>query len=126
MSILDLDKEDVKITKDDLIKDGWSPDRLGRVWIKRPRIHRCENGNEFDYYIYLRYTLKNPHTKEKYKLFASGTMYEHTFTNIKTFFNLNATIHKIAHDIVGDKPYEIKPANYSRFKDWKSYIESKN
>lgn len=125
MSILDLDKEDVKITKDDLIKDGWSPDRLGRVWTKRIQIKRIDDEKEFAAYVFLRYTRRDPHKKQKYILYATGGLYENTFKDIKSMLDINACIGSIARTYVGDQPYHILNANFNKFyATWQNYVDA--
>lgn len=126
MSILDIDKEDVKITKDDLIRDGWSPDRLGRVWTKRIQIKRIDDGKEFAAYVFLRYTRRDPHRKQKHILYATGGLhYENTFKDIKSMLDINACIGSIARTYVGDKPYHILNANFNKFyATWQDYIDA--
>lgn len=126
MSILDIDQEDVKITKDDLIKDGWSPDRLGRVWTKRIQIKRIDDDEkEFAAYVFLRYTRRDPHKKQKHILYATGGLYENTFKDIKSMLDINACIGSIARTYVGDKPYHILNANFNKFyATWQDYIDA--
>ena len=125
MSILDLNGEDIKVSKDDLMRDGWSPDKLGRIWTKRIQIKTIDSEKEFVSYVFLKYTRRDPHKKQKYILYATGGLYENTFKNIKTMLDIKACIGCIAHEIVGDRPYHILNRNFNKFYDtWQNYVDA--
>lgn len=101
MSIFDIEDKPEKITRDDLLKDHWQPDRLGRVWTRRLRV--CREGSNSCMYLYLKYTFRNPHTKKKYTLelinpeVILDTNFNPVFNNIRTLYDLNICILSMAN-----------------------------
>ena len=125
MSILDLNEEDIKVSKDDLMRDGWSPDKLGHVWTKRIQIKTIGSEKEFVSYAFLKYTRRDPHKKQRHILYATGGLYERTFKNIKTMLDINACIGSIVCEIVGDRPHQILNCNFNKFyATWQNYVDA--
>ena len=129
MSIFDIDTETPQqITRDDLLRDNWSPDRLGRTWTKRLKVI---NPNEsFIAYLYFRYTIRNPHTKKRYELeiinpgVVCDTRFNPVFKNIRTLQDIHLIIHSIANKICAKYRIEGPILINHSYDTWDEYVEN--
>lgn len=128
MSIFDTEIPQ-RITRDDLLRDNWSPDRLGRTWTKRLKVINPDES--FIAYLYFRYTIRNPHTKKRYELELTNpevvldTRFNPVFKNIHTLQDIHLIIHSIARKICTN--YRIEGPrvliNHS-YETWDEYVEN--
>ena len=130
MSIFDIDTETPQqITRDDLLRDNWSPDRLGRTWTKRLKVINPDES--FIAYLYFRYTIRNPHTKKRYELelinpeVVLDTRFNPVFKNIRTLQDIHLIIHSIANKTCTKYRIEgpIILINHS-YDTWDEYVEN--
>lgn len=129
MSIFDIDAETPQqITRDDLLRDNWSPDRLGRTWTKRLKVI---NPNEnFIAYLYFRYTIRNPHIKKRYELelidpeVVLDTRFNPVFKNIRTLQDIHLIIHSIANKICTSYRIEGPTLINHSYDTWDEYVEN--
>ena len=102
MSIFDTETPQ-QITRDDLLRDNWSPDRLGRTWTKRLKVINPDES--IIAYLYFRYTIRNPHKRKRYELELKNpevvldTRFNSVFKNIRTLQDIHIIIHSIANKI---------------------------
>lgn len=127
MSIFDVETPQ-QITRDDLLRDKWIPDRLGRTWIKRLKVINPDES--FITYLHIKYTIRDPHTKKRYELeFTEGIARylpesERIFKNIRTLQDIHLIIHSIARKICDNYRIEEYPLNTSRgYETWKEYFK---
>lgn len=128
MSIFDIETPQ-QITRDDLLRDNWSPDRLGRTWTKRLKV--INPSESFIGYLYIKYTIRDPHTKKRYELEVTDQgvsvflpKSEHIFKNIRTLQDIHLIIHSIARKICDNYRIEEYPINTSRgYETWQEYFK---
>ena len=130
MSVLDCNdiyETPQQITRDDLLRDNWSPDRLGRTWTKRLKVINPDES--FIAYLYFRYTIRNPQTKKRYELelidpeVVLDTRFNPVFKNIRTLQDISLIIHSIANKICTN--YWIEgPIITDNYDTWKEYVEN--
>lgn len=133
MSIFDVEETPQQITRDDLLRDNWSPDRLGRTWTKRLKVHSDSERftKSFTSYLYFRYTIRNPHTKKRYELelinpeVVLDTRFNPVFKNIRTLQDIHLIIHSIARKICTNYRIEGPRVLINHGYDaWKEYVEN--
>lgn len=129
MSIFDIDTETPQqITRDDLLRDNWSPDRLGRTWTKRLKVINPDES--FIAYLYFRYTIRNPHTKKRYELeiinpeVVLDTRFNPVFKNIRTLQDIHLIIHSIANKICTSYRIEEPTLINHSYDTWDEYVEN--
>ena len=127
MGIFDVETPQ-QITRDDLLKDNWAPDRLGRTWTKRLKV--INPTESFIAYLYFRYTIRNPHTKKRYKLelinpeVLLDTRFNPVFGNIYTLQDIHLIIHSIASKICTNYRIEGPTLINHSYEAWKEYVEN--
>ena len=129
MSIFDIDTETPQqITRDDLLRDNWSSDRLGRTWTKRLKVINPDES--FIAYLYFRYTIRNPHTKKRYELeiinpeVVLDTRFNPVFNNIRTLQDISLIIHSIANKICTNYRIEGPILINHSYDTWDEYVEN--
>lgn len=127
MSIFDTETPQ-QITRDDLLRDNWSPDRLGRTWTKRLKVINPDES--FIAYLYFRYTIRNPHTKKRHELelinseVILDTRFNPVFKNIRTLQDIHLIIHSIASKICTNYRIEGPRVLMNLYDTWKEYVEN--
>ena len=127
MSIFDTETPQ-QITRDDLLRDNWSPDRLGRTWTKRLKVINPDES--FIAYLYFRYTIRNPHTKKRHELelinpeVILDTRFNPIFENIRTLQDIHIIIHSIASKICTKYRIEGPIIRINLYDTWKEYVEN--
>lgn len=127
MSIFDIETLQ-QITRDDLLRDNWSPDRLGRTWTKRLQIINPDKG--FLAYLYIKYTIRDPHTKKRYELeFTKGIARylpesDRIFKNIRTLQDIHLIIHSIARKTCDNYRIEEPMFINHSYETWSEYVEN--
>lgn len=128
MSIFDTEETPQQITRDDLLRDNWSPDRLGRTWTKRLKVINPDES--FIAYLYFRYTIRNPQTKKRYELelinpeVVLDTRFNPVFKNIHTLQDIHLIIHSIARKICTNYRIEGPILINHSYDTWKEYVEN--
>ena len=127
MSIFDIETPQ-QITRDDLLRDNWSPDRLGRTWTKRLKVINPDES--FITYLYFRYTIRNSHTKKRHELelinpeVVLDTRFNPVFKNIRTLQDVHLIIHSIAGKICTNYGIEGPTLVTHSYDTWKEYVEN--
>lgn len=127
MSIFDTEPPQ-QITRDDLLRDNWSPDRLGRTWTKRLKVINPDES--FIAYLYFKYTIRNPHTKKRYELELKNpevlldTRFNPAFKNIRTLQDIHLIIHSIANKICTKYRIEGPILINHSYETWDEYVEN--
>lgn len=117
-----------RITRDDLLRDNWSPDRLGRTWAKRLKVINPDES--FIDYLYFEYTIRNPHTKKRYELelinpeVVFDTRFNPVFKNIRTLQDIHLIIHSIARKICDNYRIEGPILINHSYDTWDEYVEN--
>lgn len=131
MSIFDTETPQ-QITRDDLLRDNWSPDRLGRTWTKRIKVY-IDNERftkPFITHLYFRYTIRNPHTKKRYELelinpgVILNTRFNPVFKNIRTLQDIQLVIHSVASKICDNYRIEGPILINHSYDTWDEYVEN--
>ena len=129
MSIFDTETPQ-QITRDDLLRDDWSPDRLGRTWTKRLKVINPDTN--FIAYLYFRYTIRNPQNGKRYELeLINSTLIDTTiYKNIRTLQDIHLIIHSIAGKICTtykiEGPHLVLNHTYETWDEYsKNVIKSK-
>ena len=127
MSIFDTETPQ-QITRDDLLRDNWSPDRLGRTWTKRLKVINPDES--FIVYLYFRYTIRNPHKRKRYELELKNpevvldTRFNSVFKNIRTLQDIHIIIHSIANKICTNYRIEGPILINHSYDTWDEYVEN--
>lgn len=128
MSIFDIEETPQQITRDDLLRDNWTPDRLGRTWTKRLKVINPDES--FIAYLYIKYTIRDPHTKKRYELeFTEGIARylpesDRIFKNIRTLRDIHLIIHSIAGKICTKYRIEGPIIRINLYDTWDEYVEN--
>jgi len=124
MSIFDTETPQ-QITRDDLLRDNWSPDRLGRTWTKRLKVINPDES--FIAYLYFRYTIRNPQKGKRYELELIGSNLipaDKIYKNIRTLQDIHLFIHSIAGKICTNYRIEGPRVLMNLYDTWKEYAEN--
>ena len=127
MSIFDTETPQ-QITRDDLLRDNWSSDRLGRTWTKRLKVINPDES--FIAYLYFRYTIRNPHKRKRYELELKNpevvldTRFNPVFKNIRTLQDIHLIIHSIASKICTNYRIEGPILINHSYDTWDEYVEN--